>query len=92
MVILLIYAGLRFLRDKQWGIDGMVDNTYCYVTLPITATPYVVLATDDIGGSSNKLSTDYVISWQDEYYSKEKIRFVSRLALGAFCWIAICHQ
>ena len=79
------------LVDRQWGMGGMNNTTYLYVTLPITAKPYVVLATDDISGSDNKLSTDYVISYQDECYSNGKIRFVSRSALGAFCWIAICH-
>ncbi len=75
---------------KQWGIGNMKD-TYCYVTLPIAAMPYIAIATDDITGSDNKLSTDYVISYQDENYTNGKIRFVSRLAVGAFCWMAICH-
>lgn len=76
---------------EQWGLGGMTTTTYCYVTLPITAKPYVVLATDDISGSDNKLSTDYALSYQDECYDNGKIRFVSRLAIGAFCWIAICR-
>ena len=75
---------------KQWGIGNMKD-TYCYVTLPIAAMPYIAIATDDITGSDNKLSTDYVISYQDENYTNGKIRFVSSLAVGAFCWMAICH-
>ena len=68
-----------------------MKDTYCYVTLPIAAMPYIAIATDDITGSDNKLSIDYVISYQDENYTNGKIRFVSRLAVVAFCWMAICH-
>ena len=103
--LLLDASGVKYLIDAtgyvcfgslfggliiQWGIGNMKD-TYCYVTLPIAAMPYIAIATDDITGSDNKLSTDYVISYQDENYTNGKIRFVSRLAVGAFCWMAICH-
>lgn len=104
--MLLNASGVKYLIDTngyvcfgeyfggliiQWGIGGMNNTTYCYVALPITAKPCVVLATDDISGSDNKLSTDYALSYQDECYNNGKIRFVSRLSLGAFCWIAICR-
>ena len=34
MVILLIYAGLRFLRDKQWGLVAEEQWVYPTITPP----------------------------------------------------------
>ena len=55
------------------------------------ATPYMVIATDAMSGSDTKLSTDYVISYQYDKGENGKVYFVSRLDIGAFCWITMCN-
>lgn len=61
MVILLIYAGLRFLRDKQWGTFSLSSSASATIdiTLPIRLTTWYfcgatpnVSATEQIGISN----------------------------------------
>ena len=81
---------LSAFSNRQWG-KSTISGTNGYVNLPIMATPYMVIATDAMSGSDTKLSTDYVISYQYDKGENGKVYFVSRLDIGAFCWITMCN-
>ena len=45
MLILLIYAGLRFLRDKQWGTTITNGDNGAYIALPIAFSQKIMAVT-----------------------------------------------
>ena len=86
MVILLIYAGLRFLRDKQWGNNSDGENTTITVNLNIAMTVLSAIPFD----ISTKANSACYLCWISS--TTTSITFGANTAPYGYGWVAIGKQ
>lgn len=83
-----MYAGLRFLRDKQWGRGEFDDShTYARIYYPVSMTALAIIPYDVIRNPSNGA---WPISMQTGYTNTSVVfTTTTKNTIGAFGWVGI---
>lgn len=78
----IVYRGLEQLRvdGKYWGSNGASSGALCKMTFSKNVRKETILAETDAGvykiDKKNVTETEFKKYMQDEFYSKEEVKFV----------------